>query len=268
MDGESDYGFIINVDAQGSGALRDPDRPAFRARIYHVVETAFSRSGISDARVFQEDRGDGILAVVEPFRTERIAGEWVEHLHQELRKVNRDLARPIRLRAGLNIGPYTPDAKGFSGAAVDLANRIGNCAEAKAVLAAADGAPLLVVVSDRLYQDVIRHGGRWIEPDHYRQFEVSLQEGPQRPWFLVPGRTAPPLPGRGDGTALQGEDAGPSPTEEEGGGERRSPSGGGACEEAPSGGFAFGPVTHSGSGSVFQGHIHGVTIDHRQGGRS
>ncbi|SFJ94245.1 hypothetical protein [Streptomyces pini] len=253
MHGETRYGFIISLDAQGSGTTPDPDRPGLRARIYQVAEDAFDRAGISDARLAQEDRGDGILAVVEPRRTEALAGEWVEYLHQNLRQVNRELNRPLRLRAGLNVGPFTPDGQGFSGAAVDLACRIGNCPEAKAVLAAAPHSPLLVAVTEQLYRDVVRHGGRWIEPDHYRQYHVPLREGDQRPWFTVPGRTAPPpLPGREENAEPPEEDG---PPEEDTG--RRD----GAGDD-----FRFGTVTHYGSGQVLQGKFGDLTFDRRRGG--
>jgi hypothetical protein len=254
MHGEGDYGFIINLDTQGSGGLPDPDRPTMRARIYQVAEDAFAQARIDDALVFQEDRGDGLLAVVEPRNSRRVVGEWVEYLHQNLRRVNSGVERPLRLRAGLNVGPVTADPHGFSGSAVDLACRIGNCPEAKAVLRAAAGSPLLVAVTDRLYQDVIRHGGRWIDPGHYRPYDVPLQEGPQRPWFMVPGLTEPPLPGAGDGAAEQGGAA----SEPQGAGERRP----------PSGGFHFGPVTQYGTGQVMQGEFGDITINHRPEGRT
>ncbi|MGY1454554.1 hypothetical protein [Streptomyces sp. SS8] len=252
MHGETRYGFIISLDAQGSGTAPDPDRPGLRSRIHRVAEEAFDRAGISDARLVQEDRGDGILAVVEPRRTEALAGEWVEYLHQNLRQVNRELSRPLRLRAGLNVGPFTPDGQGFSGAAVDLACRIGNCPEAKAVLAAAPGSPLLVAVTEQLYRDVIRHGGRWIEPDHYRRYRVLLKEGAQQPWFTVPGRTAPPpLPGQEESAAPR-EDG---PPREDAG--RRDSAGDD---------FRFGTVTHHGSGQVLQGRFGDLTFDQRRGG--
>ncbi|SDO34108.1 hypothetical protein [Actinacidiphila guanduensis] len=250
----ADFGVIISLDTQGSSGQPDPDRPAMRARIYEVAENAFAQARLADARVFQEDRGDGLLAVVQPRGTERIAGEWIAYLHQNLRAVNRELRRPLRLRAGLAVGPVRADAHGFSGAAVDMACRIGNCAEAKAVLAAVPDAPLLVAVTDRFHQDVVRHGGRWIEPERYRQYDVSLQEGPQRPWFMVPGLQTPPLPGGGDEPADPGAPGGSAPR---GAGERRA--------EPP--GHRFGPVTHHGSGSVLQGEFGDITFDNRHGGQ-
>ncbi|MET9161402.1 hypothetical protein ABZX56_27075 [Streptomyces parvulus] len=245
MRGGAQYGFIISLDTQGSGATLDPDRPGMRERIYRVAEDAFLKAGIGDARLAQEDRGDGILAVVEPRRPEALVGEWAEYLHQNLRQVNRELGRPLRLRAGLGVGPFTPDGNGFSGAAVDLACRIGNCEEAKAVLAGAADAPLLVAVTDGLYQDVVRHGGRWIEPEHYRRYPVRLKEGERQAWFTVPGRGGPPPePGTGDG----GTDA---PRETQSGDE--------------AGGFHFGPVTARDSAQVLQGRFGDITFDHRRG---
>ncbi|WP_188114186.1 nucleotidyl cyclase domain-containing protein, partial [Streptomyces apricus] len=204
MEGEAAYGFVVNVDAQGSGLLSDTEKPEMRRKLYEVTGAAFEQAGIRGSRLYQEDRGDGILSVLAPeVPPRRVLGEWLEYLHQNLREANRGRSTPLRLRAGLHIGPVTADAHGRSGRAVDLACRLGDCATAKAVLAAAPGAPLVVVASDRLYEDVVRAGGRWVEPDHYRRHTVELKEGPTAAWFMVPGLPRPPEP------AGAGAEAGP-----------------------------------------------------------
>ncbi|MFJ4269794.1 hypothetical protein ACIP29_04525 [Streptomyces coelicoflavus] len=247
------YGFIISLDVQGSGSIPDPDRPALRKRIYRAAEDAFAQAGLGDARLAQEDRGDGILAVVEPRRPEALVGEWTEYLHQNLRRINRELSRPLRLRAGLDVGPFTPDRHGFSGTAVDLACRIGSCEEAKSVLSGLPDAPLLVAVTDRLYQDVVRHGGRWIEPEHYRRYVVRIKEGERYAWFTVPGRGAPP-PAAGDGEPAPGPDRGDGPDS--------AP----RTDRDEEGGFHFGDVTVKDQAQSFQGNFRDVNIDHRRGG--
>ncbi|MFJ3665616.1 hypothetical protein ACIPSE_04075 [Streptomyces sp. NPDC090106] len=250
MHGGTQYGFIINLDTQDSGTVPDPDRPELRERLYQMVEDAFGEAGITAARLAQEDRGDGILAVVEPRSPATIVGEWTEYLHQNLRRLNRGLSRPLRLRAGLDVGPFTPDIHGFSGAAVDLACRIGNCGEAKSVLAAVPDAPLLVAVTDRLYQDVVRHGGRWIEPAHYQEYRVRLKEGERQAWFTIPGLGAPPpAPGEDGAVPPRKDPAAPTPR-------RRD----------EQGGFHFGSVTARDSAQVLQGQFGDITIDHRRGG--
>nr|WSZ17828.1 hypothetical protein OH837_33170 [Streptomyces canus] len=194
MEEEAEYGFIVNVDAQGSGLLSDTEKPGMRRRLYEVTNAAFEQARIRAPRLYQEDRGDGILSVLAPdVPPQRVVGEWLEYLHQNLRQINRDLNKPLRLRVGLHVGPVTPDAHGRSGRAVDLACRLGDCDTAKAILKAAD-APLVVVASDRLYEDVVLAGGRWVEPDRYRRHEVELKEGRRAAWFTVPGLSQPPDP--------------------------------------------------------------------------
>ncbi|GGM87625.1 hypothetical protein [Streptomyces fuscichromogenes] len=195
MEGEAAYGFIVNVDAQGSGLLSDTEKPGMRRRLYDVTGAAFEQVGIHPPRLYQEDRGDGILSVLAPeVPPARVVGEWVEQLHQNLRESNREVRKPLRLRVGLHIGRVTPDAHGRSGRAVDLACRLCDCAPAKAILAAATGAPLVVAVSDRVHEDFVLPGGRWVDPGHYRRLDVELKEGRITAWFTVPGRSAPPEP--------------------------------------------------------------------------
>lgn len=234
MEGEAAYGFIVNVDAQGSGLLSDTEKPGMRRRLYEVTNAAFQQAGIRAPRLYQEDRGDGILSVLAPdVPPKRVVGEWLEYLHQNLRQINGDLAKPLRLRVGLHIGPVTADEHGRSGRAVDLACRLGDCDTAKAILKAADLSPLLVVASDRLYEDVVLAGGRWVEPDHYRRYEVELKEGRRPAWFMVPGLPQPPAPG---------EPAGPQ--------EPPDPSG-------PRSGAPAGPSSPSEGGIVMNNHQHG-----------
>lgn len=57
------------------------------------------------------------------------------------------------------------------------------------------------MVSDRLYEEVVRPGGRWVEPEYYAGREVRLKEGPQTAWFMVPGLPQPPLPEPGKPSA-------------------------------------------------------------------
>ncbi|MGW7240302.1 hypothetical protein [Streptomyces sp. NPDC054804] len=212
MEGEAAYGFIVNVDAQGSGLLTDTEKPEMRRRLYDVTGTAFEQAGIRPPRLYQEDRGDGILGVLAPdVPPVRVLGEWVEHLHQNLRESNRHLSKPLRLRVGLHIGRVTADAHGRSGRAVDLACRLADCAVAKAVLKAADGAPVVVVASDRVHEDFIVPGGRWVDPEHYRRHDVDLKEGRTAAWFMVPGRSRPPEPHE-----EQGPDAADGPDDPEG----------------------------------------------------
>lgn len=203
MEGEAEYGFIVSLDAQGSGQLTDPEKLDMRRTLYDVSGRAFADADIRAPHLYQEDRGDGILCVLKAtVPPVRVVGVWLEYLHQNLRESNRGPKVPLRLRVGMHIGPVTTDPHGLSGRAVDLACRLGDCGTAKDVLAAASKSPLVVVVSERVYEDVVQAGGRWVEPEYYRSFDVDLKEGRRTAWFLVPGLPEPPLPEPGTPPAL------------------------------------------------------------------
>ncbi|MFI7017665.1 hypothetical protein [Streptomyces sp. NPDC050164] len=266
MEAEDEYNVIISVDAEGSGRLTDPEKDRMRARLYEVTGQAFEKADIRPPRLYQEDRGDGVLSFLPAGVRRRVAGEWLEYLHQNLREVNRDLRTPLRLRVGMHIGPVRADAHGRSGRAVDLACRLCDCATAKAVLAAApEKSPLVAVVSDRLYEDAVLPGGRWVEPDHYRSHEVELKEGGRTAWFMVPGLPQPPEPEPADETdGPAGAPPGPEDTPRGPGGTPapRGPAG------TPEGAKVVQDVHQHGSGLLFAGNFENFNNGHPGTGRS
>ncbi|KPI12465.1 hypothetical protein OK074_2544 [Actinobacteria bacterium OK074] len=208
MEAEAEYGFVVSLDAQGSGLLSDSEKQDMRKRLYDVSGRAFEEAGIRAPRLYQEDRGDGILSFLRPsVKPVRVVGTWLVHLNENLRQSNTTAKVPLRLRAGLHVGPIAEDEHGRSGQAIDLACRLGDCDIAKGILKAApETSPLVVAVSGQLYDDVVQHGGRWVEPEHYGRYEVDLKEGRRTAWFMVPGLPQPPRPdakpaaGTGTGT--------------------------------------------------------------------
>ncbi|MFZ3596277.1 hypothetical protein [Streptomyces sp. BH104] len=195
MEPEAPYRLNISLDVQGSSRIPEAERPALRATLHALARGAFEQAGIAPEQYRADDRGDGLLALLDPsVAPTRVLGEWLEYLHQDLRAANRGRREDILLRAGITIGPVAVDAHGWSGRAVDLACRIGNSDTAKSVLGSATGRALLVAVSDGLYQDAVVRGGRWVEPDRYRRYSVRLQEGVRTVWMQVAGLDGPPPP--------------------------------------------------------------------------
>ena len=117
---EPEYAFVVNVDVQGSGLLSDPEKSAMRQRLYEVTGRAFEQTGIREPRLYQEDRGDGVLSLLSAgVPPKQVLGEWLEHLHQNLRAVNAGLAHPLRIRAGDDELSFLSTVTTF-GTAVDL----------------------------------------------------------------------------------------------------------------------------------------------------
>ncbi|MGW2346043.1 hypothetical protein [Streptomyces sp. NPDC001661] len=236
MEPEAQYRLNISLDVQGSSRIPEAERPALRATLHGLARGAFEQARIAPDQYRADDRGDGLLALLDPsVSPTRVLGEWLEYLHQDLRAANRGRREDILLRAGITIGPVAVDAHGWSGRAVDLACRIGNSGTAKSVLGAATGRTLLVAVSDGLYQDAVVRGGRWVEPERYRRYSVPLQEGVQTVWMQVAGLDGPP-PAAAD--AADGSPRAPEPR---------------SADSTPPTAPASAPhhtITHTGSGNV------------------
>ncbi|GHI02545.1 hypothetical protein AQI88_14425 [Streptomyces cellostaticus] len=192
--GEAHYELVISVDARRSGEYDDVDKPRMRARIYRVLETAFTHASVGRDAVHMEDRGDGVLvSVAGRIAVTRLLGLWLVEVHEKLRDENRGLRVPLGLRIGMHVGPVRHDERGISGRAVDLACRLADSSVARRLLDAEE-ADLVLVTSQSLYEDVVSSGGKFIEPGHYSPARLELKEGEVTAWFHLPGRPAPEIP--------------------------------------------------------------------------
>lgn len=191
---EARYELVISVDARRSGAYDDVDKPRMRARIYRVLEAAFTHAKVARDAVHMEDRGDGVLlSVAGRIAVTRLLGLWMVEVHESLRDENRALRVPLGLRVGMHVGPVRHDGRGISGRAVDLACRLADSSVARQLLDA-ERADLVLVVSESLYEDVVSSGGKFIEPARYSSARPELKEGAVTAWFHLPGRPAPAVP--------------------------------------------------------------------------
>ncbi|MEU5537227.1 CHAT domain-containing protein [Streptomyces sp. NPDC020362] len=191
---EAHYELVISVDARRSGQYADVDKPRMREQIYRVLETAFTHATVARDAVHIEDRGDGVLlAVPGRIAVTRLLGLWLVEVHEKLREENRGLRVPLGLRIGMQVGPVRHDSRGISGRAVDLACRLADSPVARQLLDA-EGADLVLVTSQSLYEDVVRSGGKFIDPAHYSPARLELKEGEVTAWFHLPGRPAPQIP--------------------------------------------------------------------------
>ncbi len=201
---EATYELVISVDARRSGAYDDSGKTRMREQLYRVLEGAFTQARVPMSAVHLEDRGDGVLAAVAGrVPPTLLLGLWVVEVHEQLRAENGALRIPLGLRIGMHVGPVRHDAKGISGRAVDHACRLADSDTVRQALDAAAGADLIVVVSESLYEDVVRSGGKFVEPEQYTEARLRVKEGEARAWYLLPGRprTGPaPAPAR-PGTA-------------------------------------------------------------------
>lgn len=175
---------IVSVDFPGSAEMRE--------RIHQAARQAFGNVKVSPGDWEMRDDADGQALILVRAKTSpvRILGVWLDQLHEELRKGDGP-----QIRIGVHTGSGVTD--------VDLARRLARSETAYRLANASHAARVIVLVSDRIYQDVVGRRGRKVDPGFYRGVDVAGT----RAWVTVPGQTVPPTdraggsePGKASGT--------------------------------------------------------------------
>jgi hypothetical protein len=188
---------IVAFDIVGFGdRRRDDDVQLYvRASLYRILEKAFDAAGVPWHACHREDRGDGVLVVVPaPASAEPLISPLTDRVRAGLRRHNKvsSEAAQIRLRMVLHAGHVYFDPYGVAGQTLIHAFRLLDAPAFKTAFAASR-CELGFVVSDRLYDDVIRHGPGLIDPDLYDAISVSLKETEARAWVHFPPGTVRPV---------------------------------------------------------------------------
>jgi hypothetical protein len=176
-----------------------------RRSLYQILKETFGQCGIwwdNNDDLLHEDRGDGVLIVIDArIPTGYLIDPLVDRLRSRLRRYNRvsSAAAAIQLRMALHAGQVSRDANGFAGEAVIQLCRILNAAALRRALADSE-ADLALIVSDYVYNAVIRHGPGLIDPDDYSPVRGSVKKTRIRAWASIPGSgplCSPKSAGRG-----------------------------------------------------------------------
>lgn len=188
--------YITAVDIEKSTSRTNMARATLRSIMYQMLELAMLGVGIGNhGRDELVDRGDGILAFIHPvdqIPKTRLLAELMPKLSVLLADHNdREPVHALRMRAVVHAGDVLHDGRGYFGEAVDLACRLLDAPEVKEALADTE-APLVLVVSDDIYDTVVRHGYDGIDQGAFTQLvHVRLGERRYDGWVTVPCAAVP-----------------------------------------------------------------------------
>ncbi|WP_433894571.1 hypothetical protein [Streptomyces sp. CA-111067] len=231
----------LAADIEQYSRFDTPHQEAVQAQLDRVLRAAAERSGLDHSEWSTQPQGDLEFAVLPAGTPEQLVlGEYVTHLAAELGGYNAT-RRPVgrmRLRLAIDVGVAVTAALGFSGPAPIAVARYLDAPEVKQALAATGSASLAVVVSDRLYQDVVRSRFHGLDPEQYRRIHVRQKGFAGYGWLRLPG-------------AHPQDAAEPSPGASEDG--PRSPARAAEREQS-----SF--VQHGVHGTAIQGVIHGSVV--------
>ncbi|MGH3803747.1 MAG: hypothetical protein ACRDTD_27170, partial [Pseudonocardiaceae bacterium] len=193
----------VAVDAEGYG--RSGDRQQFTAQkalTDKVLATAAEAAGLERNTWIRQPAGDGELALLPSNEPEpRVVDDLVREIDLALRRYNHDLVRDaqLRLRVAIHHGVAYPASNGFAGQAV-VVSRLLSCRPLRSALAAAADAHLALIVSRRIFEEIIAQEHTSQRPGHFRKIAVQEKEFRDDAWIWLPGADVHHLDIENDGT--------------------------------------------------------------------
>jgi hypothetical protein len=183
----------FDMAKSGDPAKTNDIHLATMAGLRSVLREAVNGASIGWRRCSWLDRGDGGVLVAPGDAEHRVVDPLVQHIAAGLRRYNRrssDLAR-IRLRMAAHSGLVLASGEGIAGVPMVHLARLLDAQPLRLQLEAGS-ADLAVLVSDPLYDRIVRPDHGLIDPASFRPVDVEVKETSTRAWLLLPG---PVLPG-------------------------------------------------------------------------
>ncbi|MFE3941172.1 hypothetical protein ACFXPV_04715 [Streptomyces sp. NPDC059118] len=179
------------ADVEKYSRLDTPSQEVFQADLVRMLEEAAVLSGLDRTAWQRQAQGDQEFAVLPLESPEPVVlGSFVRNLAIRLGERNANLAENerMRLRLAIDFGVARTAALGYSGPAPISVARYLNAPQLKRVLEALNSTDLALIVSDRLYQDVVRlrGEGQSLDPSRYVRVHVEQKEFSGYGWIHVP----------------------------------------------------------------------------------
>lgn len=178
---------VITTDVVAFGARKrtDDDRLIIRESLSNMTKAAME--GLPGVQL--QDRGDGILMVIPPTSpTVKVIDQLLRVLPSALNQHNSSQpnAAQIQLRISIDVGPVVSDTMGVSGETIIVAARM---LEAPAFKEAFTGstARLGIIVSQFVYDTIIRHSKDRAYVASYSQVFIEVKEFRTRAWAMFIG---------------------------------------------------------------------------------
>jgi hypothetical protein len=181
---------MLGIDAEGSTQRLDPGRGYLRDAMYAALDEALGVGGITrDCRDDYLDRGDGAMALIHPVDAVPktvVLDTVVPKLAALLTEHNARYAEnAFRLRVVVSAGEVTYDDNGPYGDALDVAFRLLDASGVKKMLKGTED-PMVLVVSEEIYDSVVRHGYEGIDADSFTRVRTRKVSGRSRVGWARP----------------------------------------------------------------------------------
>jgi len=187
--GELVYRLVVAVDIENYSRLDTLDQALAQTRLSEILALAAHRTGLDRDQWYRQLRGDGELAVL-PADTDAawVVAEFTEQLSEALSEhIRTNPDEPaVRLRVAMHHGTLAAGHFGLAGNAPVVTCRLLDSKTVRKALAEETASPLVLVISERLYEDVVASRFHGLLPTRFRPTRVSVK-GVAYPGFLCVG---------------------------------------------------------------------------------
>lgn len=190
----SEYPFpatVVVVDLKSFSTLTNPEQIAARKQLYDLLSGAFTAGGVDWDLCAHEDRGDGVMVIV-PSEVPKavLLGAVVIEFARRVESAPRLPSGWVcQTRLAIHTGEVHEDGKGYVGSDVNHAFRLVDSEALRDALSTSERR-CAVMVSDVLYQSIVRHGYGEIDANAFHRTVVHVKDVVATAWMSVPGDDA------------------------------------------------------------------------------
>ncbi|MFF5110460.1 hypothetical protein [Streptosporangium sp. NPDC000509] len=188
---DSDFSrrLVLAVDAEGYGRGDDLRHDSIQSGLAQVMDRGAREAGLRRETWARQEAGDGEVIVIPEREGElRVVDDLVHRVRKALHDHNRerrDDAR-LRIRVAIGHGVVKRGAMGFVGQVVVTTARLLDAEAARTALKVNPRADLVLILTDRLYEDVVRQLHTSYRPEAFTRLEVPTKERTEIAWMWIP----------------------------------------------------------------------------------
>lgn len=190
------YRLVLAVDVEKYSTRDAREQLRAQRELRRILTAAAQNTGLDQRDWYEQVSGDGELVVMpENVDVSAVVGDFTCQLETILGELNRDIigGTRLRLRVAMHHGTLTPGPFGPAGDAPIVVSRLLDARPLRRLLADQQDRDLALIVSQSLYQDVVRTGFCSLDPEEFRPVRVNAK-GVQYHGFVrrpAPERVAP-----------------------------------------------------------------------------
>jgi hypothetical protein len=183
----------VAADIESYSRFLDPEAAQAQERFVEVLRAARAHAGIDESAVSIQQSGDGQYAMLPACIDETaVIPKLLEGFEIGLRAANkgRGDGDRLRIRLALDRGIVTPSVNGYVGRSTITVHRLLDSQILREALAERTRFDHALIVSETIYQEVVRHGYGGIKPAEFAETVVHVPQKnfSERAWLHSPPR--------------------------------------------------------------------------------